>query len=359
MHRPYNFCAGPAALPEAVLTRAAGEMLDWHGTGMSFMEMSHRSGEVVSTVEAAESSLRRLLGIGDEFAVLFVQGGATSQFAGVPMNLGGVGKPFAYVNTGQWSAKAMAEASRYGDVVEVAAASKELPCAIPEQESWASADDAAYLHFTPNETIDGIEFHWVPESQAPVVADMSSTLLSRPIAVDDFDVIYAGAQKNIGPAGLVILIVRRELYGRTLSSCPSMMNWEVTDKAGSMLNTPPTYSIYLAGLVFEWLEAQGGLAAMAERNRKKATSLYAAIDESGFYGNPVAVADRSWMNVPFTLADAELDKVFLKEAETAGLLNLKGHRSVGGMRASIYNAIPQAAVDALVEFMQDFERKHA
>ncbi|MFK8040693.1 3-phosphoserine/phosphohydroxythreonine transaminase [Congregibacter sp.] len=359
MTRPFNFCAGPAVLPEAVLERAAQEMLDWHGTGMSFMEMSHRSSEVVATVEAAEASLRRLLGISDEFAVLFAQGGASSQFAAVPLNLGGGGKPFSYVNTGQWSAKAMAEAKRYGEVVEVAAACKELPRAIPEQDAWLSADDAAYLHFTPNETIDGIEFHWMPESKAPIVADMSSTLLSRPIAVDDFDVIYAGAQKNIGPAGLVILIVRRELYGRTHSSCPSMMNWEVTDKAGSMLNTPPTYSIYLAGLVFEWLESQGGLAAMAERNRKKATSLYAAIDGSEFYGNPVAVADRSWMNVPFTLADAELDKVFLTKADAAGLLNLKGHRSVGGMRASIYNAIPQAAVDALIEFMQDFEREHA
>ena len=358
MTRPYNFCAGPAVLPEAVLERAAAEMLDWHGTGMSFMEMSHRSKDVVATVEAAEAALRRLLGISDEFAVLFTQGGASTQFAALPLNLGGVAKPFSYVNTGQWSAKAMAEAGRYGDVVEVAAASQELPRAIPAQDAWLSADDSAYLHFTPNETIDGIEFHWMPESQAPIVADMSSTLLSRPLAVDDFDVIYAGAQKNIGPAGLVILIVRRELYGRAMSACPSMMNWEVIDKADSMLNTPPTYSIYLAGLVFEWLESQGGLPAMAQRNLKKATSLYAAIDTSEFYGNPVAVADRSWMNVPFTLADAELDKLFLANADAAGLLNLKGHRSVGGMRASIYNAIEQAAVDTLIEFMQDFERQH-
>ncbi|MFT4767371.1 MAG: phosphoserine aminotransferase [Glaciecola sp.] len=358
MTRPYNFCAGPAVLPEAVLECAAQEMLDWHGTGMSFMEMSHRSKEVVETVDAAEAALRRLLGISDEFAVLFAQGGASSQFAAVPLNLGAGDKSFSYVNTGQWSVKAMAEAKRYGDVVEIAAASKELPRAIPLQDAWLSADESAYLHYTPNETIDGIEFHWMPKSQAPIVADMSSTLLSRPLAVDDFDVIYAGAQKNIGPAGLVILIVRRELYGRAMSSCPSMMNWEVTDKAGSMLNTPPTYSIYLAGLVFEWLESQGGLASMAERNRKKATSLYAAIDRSEFYGNPVAVADRSWMNVPFTLADAALEKLFLANADEAGLLNLKGHRSIGGMRASIYNAIPQAAVDTLIEFMQDFERQH-
>jgi phosphoserine aminotransferase len=325
---------------------------------MSFMEMSHRSSDVVATVEAAEATLRRLLGISDDFAVIFAQGGASTQFAAVPLNLGGAAKPFSYVNTGQWSLKAMAEAARYGDVVEVAAVTSETPRSIPQQKQWLNTDSSAYLHFTPNETIDGIEFHWTPESAAPVVADMSSTLLSRPIAIDDFDVIYAGAQKNIGPAGLVLLIVRRELFGRSLSSCPSILNWEALDTAGSMLNTPPTYSIYLAGLVFEWIEAEGGLAAMAERNRKKATRLYAAIDESGFYGNPVSPADRSWMNVPFTLADASLDAVFLAGAEDAGLLNLKGHRSVGGMRASIYNAMPLAGVDALIAFMQDFEHQH-
>lgn len=359
MTRPYNFCAGPAALPDAVLERAAAEMLDWHGSGMSFMEMSHRSPEVVSTVEAAEASLRRLLGISDDYAVLFLQGGASTQFAAVPLNLGVGDANFAYVNTGQWSRKAMAEARRYGEVVEIAAATADIPRAIPSQDAWLSCEDAAYVHFTPNETIDGIEFHWVPETDAPLVADMSSTLLSRPLPVDDFDVIYAGAQKNIGPAGLVLLIVKRELLGRARDVCPSMLNWEVVEKAGSMLNTPPTYSIYLAGLVFDWLEAEGGLAAMATRNRQKAQSLYAAIDGSEFYGNPVAVADRSWMNVPFTLADDALDKLFLQKAEDAGLLNLKGHRSVGGMRASIYNAIPQAAVDALIDFMQDFEREHA
>ncbi|GAB5412759.1 MAG: 3-phosphoserine/phosphohydroxythreonine transaminase [Congregibacter sp.] len=359
MTRPYNFCAGPAALPDAVLERAAAEMLDWHGSGMSFMEMSHRSPEVVSTVEAAEASLRRLLGISDDYAVLFLQGGASTQFAAVPLNLGAGDANFAYVNTGQWSRKAMAEARRYGEVVEIAAATADIPRAIPSQDAWLSCEDAAYVHFTPNETIDGIEFHWVPETDAPLVADMSSTLLSRPLPIDDFDVIYAGAQKNIGPAGLVLLIIKRELLGRARDVCPSMLNWDVVEKAGSMLNTPPTYSIYLAGLVFDWLEAEGGLAAMATRNRQKAQSLYAAIDGSEFYGNPVAVADRSWMNVPFTLADDALDKLFLQKAEDAGLLNLKGHRSVGGMRASIYNAIPQAAVDALIDFMQDFEREHA
>lgn len=359
MSRPWNFCAGPAALPEPVLERAAGEMSNWHDTGMSFMEMSHRSKEVVSTVEAAEASLRRLLGISDDFAVLFLQGGASTQFAAVPLNLAGAGGSFAYVNTGQWSKKAIAEGKRFGEVVEVAAATAEPPRAIPAQANWLMPENPAYLHFTPNETIDGIEFHWVPETSAPLVADMSSTLLSRPIDIDSFDVIYAGAQKNIGPAGLTLLIVRRELFGRTLEACPAMLNWETADKAGSMYNTPPTYSIYLAGLVFEWLEEQGGLGAMANINRHKAETLYAAIDGSAFYGNPVAPGDRSWMNVPFTLADADLDKVFLAEADKAGLLNLKGHRSVGGMRASIYNATTQAGVDALVSFMADFEQRHA
>ena len=359
MSRPYNFCAGPAALPEPVLERAAAEMLDWHGSGMSFMEMSHRSKAVVDTVEAAEARLRRLLSIGDEYAVLFAQGGASTQFAAVPLNLGAPGGVFAYTNTGQWSRKAMAEGKRYGDEVEVAAATAETPRSIPLQDDWDMPEGSAFLHITPNETIDGIEFHWTPECSAPIVADMSSTLLSRPIAVEDYGVIYAGAQKNIGPAGLVLLIVRRDLFGRALESCPAMLNWEVGAKAGSMLNTPPTYSIYLAGLVFEWLEHQGGVAAMAEKNRRKAETLYGAIDGSDFYGNPVAPANRSWMNVPFTLADADLDRVFLEEADAAGLLNLKGHRSVGGMRASIYNAIPQAAVDKLIEFMQDFERRYA
>ncbi len=358
MSRPWNFCAGPAALPQPVLEQAASEMLDWHGTGMSFMEMSHRSPEVVATVEEAEACLRRLLQISDDYAVLFVQGGASSQFAAVPLNLGGKGGSFAYSNTGQWSRKAQAEGARYGEAHEVIAATSDIPRAIPTQDQWTVPDDAAFLHITPNETIDGIEFHWVPEVDAPLVADMSSTILSRPIDVEAYDVIYAGAQKNIGPAGFAIVIVRRELYGRTMAACPSMFSWEVADKAGSMYNTPPTYSLYLAGLVFAWIEQQGGLAAMAQNNRAKAELLYGAIDGSDFYGNPVAVADRSWMNVPFTLADAELDKVFLAEADAAGLLNLKGHRSVGGMRASIYNAIPRDAVNDLIEFMSDFEARH-
>lgn len=357
MTRVHNFCAGPAALPAPVLERAAEEMLDWHGSGMSFMELSHRSPEVVGVAEEAEAALRRLLGIGDDFAVLFAQGGASAQFAAIPLNLASTGTRFDYVNTGQWSRKAMAEAKRYGDVHE-AAASAGSPVSVPQQSDWQLRDDLAYVHYTPNETIDGVEFHWIPEVDAPLIADMSSTILSRPVDIEAFDMIYAGAQKNIGPAGLTLLIVRRELYGRVLDQCPAMLNWQKLDEAGSMLNTPPTYSMYLAGLVFAWLEAQGGLGAMAEKNRRKAETLYGAIDGSDFYGNPVAPAWRSWMNVPFTLADAELDKRFLAEAEAAGLMNLKGHRSVGGMRASIYNATGQDAVDALVGFMQDFEHEH-
>lgn len=359
MTRRYNFCAGPAMLPDVVLERAAAEMLDWRDTGMSFMEMSHRSPEVVASVDAAEASLRRLLGIGDEFAVLFLQGGASLQFAAVPLNLAAAGGPFTYANTGRWSRKAIAEGRRYGEVIEVAAASAATPRAIPAQDTWTPVPGAAFLHITPNETIDGVEFHWLPESDAPLVADMSSTLLSRPIPVRDYDVIYAGAQKNIGPAGLTLVLVRRSLLGRALDGCPAMLNWETMVEGASMYNTPPTYAIYLAGLVFAWLEDQGGLAAMAERNRRKAALLYEAIDASSFYANPVAVSARSWMNVPFTLADADLDAVFLAEARAAGLLNLKGHRSVGGMRASLYNAMPLAGVEALLAFMRDFERRRA
>jgi phosphoserine aminotransferase len=357
MARVHNFCAGPAALPEAVLERAAAELLDWHGSGMSFMEMSHRSKAVVDVVAEAEASLRRLLRIGDEFAVLFTQGGASAQFSAVPLNLARSSTAFDYLNTGQWSRKAMKEASRYGDVREVAASSG-APVILPARADWELREDAAYLHYTPNETIDGVEFHDVPEVDVPLVADMSSTLLSRPLPIDRFDVIYAGAQKNIGPAGLTLLIVRRALYGRALDICPATANWQALDDAGSMLNTPPTFAIYLAGLVFAWLEEQGGLEAMGARNRAKAEALYAAIDGSDFYANPVHPSCRSWMNVPFTLADPALDAAFLEQAATRGLVNLGGHRSVGGMRASIYNAVGPESVDALIAFMREFEQEH-
>ncbi|MBN7798930.1 3-phosphoserine/phosphohydroxythreonine transaminase [Parahaliea mediterranea] len=358
MSRKHNFCAGPAALPESVLQTAREEMLDWHGAGLSVMEMSHRSPEVVGIAERAEAALRELLGIGDDYAVLFLQGGASTQFSAVPLNLLGDKRSADYVNTGQWSKKAIAEGKRYAEVNVVASAEDSNFSIIPAQESWQLGADAAYLHYTPNETIGGVEYFWVPEVDAPLVADMSSTILSRPIDVSRFGAIYAGAQKNIGPAGLTLVIVRRDLLGRASELCPAMLNWQVAADNDSMYNTPPTYALYLAGLVFDWLKAQGGLAAMETINRRKAEKLYAAIDGSGFYANPVELASRSLMNVPFTLADDSLDKTFLAEAESADLLNLKGHRSVGGMRASIYNAVSEASVDALIAFMQDFEQRY-
>ncbi len=358
MTRSFNFCAGPAARPEEVLAIARDDMLDWHGAGLSIMEMRHRSAEIVGVAEHAEKTLRELLGIGDEYAVLFLQGGASTQFGAVPLNLmTGSGKA-DYLNTGQWSKKAIAEAKRYGTVNVVASSEDENFSCIPEFSTWKLDADADYLHYTPNETIGGVEFHWTPEVAVPLVVDMSSTILSRPIDVARYGVIYAGAQKNIGPAGLTLVIVRRDLLGNASKLCPSMLDWQVAADNDSMYNTPPTFAIYLAGLVFDWLKNLGGLEAMATINERKAQKLYAAIDASAFYANPVAVSDRSWMNVPFTLAEDSLDKLFLMESEEAGLLNLKGHRSVGGMRASLYNAVPEAAVDALIAFMADFEARN-
>ena len=358
MTRCYNFCAGPAALPEPVLEPARDELLDWHGRGLSLMEMSHRSPEVVGVAERAEADLRELLGVSDDYAVLFLQGGASTQFSAVPLNLLGDKAGADYVNTGQWSKKAIAEGKRYGDVNVVATAEASNFSTIPPRDSWQMGGDPAYLHYTPNETIGGVEFFWTPQVDVPLVADMSSTILSRPIDVSEFGVIYAGAQKNIGPAGLTLVIVRRDLLGRADPRCPAMLNWQVAADNDSMYNTPPTFALYLAGLVFQWLKEQGGLAAMEVVNRRKAEKLYAAIDGSDFYANPVEIPSRSLMNVPFTLADDGLDKQFLAESEQAGLLNLKGHRSVGGMRASIYNAVSEAAVDALIAFMQDFEQRN-
>ncbi len=346
-------------MPEAVLTQAREEMLDWRGSGMSVMEMSHRGKEFMSIAGKAEEDLRELLAIPANYKVLFLQGGASAQFAMVPMNLlRGKGKA-DYVNTGQWSKKAIAEARRFCDV-NVAATSEDGEfTSIPDQAGWRTDPDAAYLHYTPNETIGGVEFHWVPETgDVPLVADMSSTLLSRPLDVSRYGVIYAGAQKNIGPAGLTVVIVREDLMGEVLPGAPTLFDYQVLADSDSMYNTPPTYSWYLAGLVFEWLKQRGGLQAMAEINRRKAGKLYDLIDDSGFYHNPVDTESRSWMNVPFTLSDPGLDGVFLEEAKAAGLLTLKGHRSVGGMRASIYNAMPEEGVDALVSFMRDFEQRH-
>ncbi|NRA41863.1 MAG: 3-phosphoserine/phosphohydroxythreonine transaminase [Pseudomonadales bacterium] len=354
MARVHNFCAGPAALPESVLKQAQDEILDWQGAGLSVMEMSHRSAEIVAIAEQAEQDLRDLMAIPDDYAVLFLQGGASTQFASVPLNLLPEGGVADYLNTGQWSKKAIKEAKRYGQV-NVAASSEDTNFStIPAVDSWQLSDNAAYLHFTPNETIGGVEFFHEPEVNAPLVADMSSTILSRHIDVTKYGVIYAGAQKNIGPAGLTLVIVRKDLLGRARPSTPAMLDWQTAADNDSMYNTPPTYAIYLAGLVFKWLKAQGGIAAIEAINRRKAAKLYDYIDNSGFYANPVELSSRSLMNVPFTLANADLDKTFLQQADAAGLLNLKGHRSVGGMRASIYNAVPEQAVDDLIAFMQQF-----
>ena len=358
MARVFNFSAGPAVLPEEVLERARDEMLDWQGSGMSVMEMSHRGKEFMSIAAQAEADLRGLLGMPDGYKVLFLQGGASSQFAMVPMNLlRGVGKA-DYVNTGAWSKKAIAEAKRYGSVNVAASTEADRFSRAPGQDELKLDPGAAYVHYTPNETIGGVEFPYLPETGGvPLVADMSSTILSRPLDVSKFGLIYAGAQKNVGPAGLTLVIVREDLIGETLPGTPTMFDYKVQADNESMYNTPPTYTWYLAGLVFQWLKDKGGLAGMAEINERKAGKLYAAIDASDFYANPVEPACRSWMNVPFTLADPELDSVFLAEAKEAGLTALKGHRSVGGMRASIYNAMPEAGVEALVSFMADFEAR--
>ena len=357
MSRVYNFCAGPAALPEAVLTRAQEELLEWQGQGASVMELSHRSKAFIDVMEQAESRLRRLLGVPDDYAVLFQQGGASQQFAAVPLNLSSDTDSADYLVTGQWSKKALAEGTRFVNANCVADGAEDNFMSIPPRDGW-SLGGGRYFHYCPNETIGGLEFSDVPAVDSPLVADMSSTLLSRPVDVTQFGVIYAGAQKNIGPAGLALVVVQKELLGQARSSCPAMLNWETAAINGSMYNTPPTFAVYLTGLVFEWLESLGGLEVMGTINARKAERLYGHIDNSDFYSNPVSKSARSWMNVPFTLADSALDKVFLDEAEQAGLTNLKGHRSVGGMRASIYNAVPEAAVEALCTFMSEFEQRY-
>lgn len=359
MSRVFNFSAGPAMIPQAVLEKAQSEMLDWNGTGMSTMEMSHRGKDYMSIANKAMADLREVMAIPDTHEILFLQGGASSQFAMIPMNLLRGKKTADYINTGAWSKKAIAEAKKYCDV-NIAATTEEGKFSnAPSQEELKLNPDAAYVHYTPNETIGGVEFDYIPETNGvPLVADMSSTILSRPIDVSKFAVIYAGAQKNIGPAGLTVVIVRKDLIGETIDGTPSMFDYKTHADNDSMSNTPPTYGWYLAGLVFAWIKDQGGLTKMAEINERKAGKLYAAIDGSDFYGSPVAINNRSLMNVPFTLKDAELDKVFLEEAAKQNLVTLKGHRSVGGMRASIYNAMPEAGIDALVKFMGEFAAKH-
>ncbi len=360
MARVYNFSAGPAMLPEAVLKQAQKELLDWHGAGASIMEMSHRGKEFVSVAAETEQDVRELLGVPKNYKVLFLQGGASTQFATIPMNLLRGKTTADYILTGAWGKKAISEAKKYCTVHLAASSEGGKFTSIPSFESWSLKKDAAYVHYTPNETIGGVEFHWVPETgDVPLVADYSSTILSRPLDVSRFALIYAGAQKNIGPAGVTLVIVRDDLMGDVLPMTPSVYDYAKQAEADSMLNTPPTYAIYLAGLVFKWVKAQGGLTAMATINERKAKKLYSAIDGSSFYRNPVEKASRSWMNVPFILANADLDKDFLAGATAAGLTTLEGHRSVGGMRASIYNAMPEAGVDALIEYMAEFEKCNA
>lgn len=360
MSRVYNFSAGPAALPEPVLRQAAQEMLDWHGRGMSIMEMSHRTPDFEGVIAAAEADLRELMGIPANYKVLFLQGGATLQFSAVPINLLRGKRKADYIVTGSWSEKAVAEAQRFCDVNIAASTEAANFTYAPVQQELKLSGDAAYVHVCTNETIMGVEFPYVPDTgTVPLVADMSSHILSREIDVSKYALIYAGAQKNIGPVGLTMVIVREDLIGQPLPGMPALLDYKRHADNGSMLNTPPTFAIYMAGLIFKWLKAQGGVAGIEKQNIAKAQCLYGAIDNSGgFYRNPVRVADRSRMNVPFTLQDARLDGDFLKESLAAGLSSLKGHKSVGGMRASIYNPMPLSGVEALVDFMRDFSARH-
>ena len=356
MSRVYNFSAGPAALPLEVLETIRNDLPDWLGSGMSVMEVSHRGKDFVELAARAEATLRELLDIPDDYSVLFPQGGATMQMAMAPLNLSKPGDTADYVVTGSWGKKAAGEARKFCNVNVAADASDQKFTYIPDESSWQRSDNAAFLHYTPNETIAGVEFHFVPGGDTPLVADMSSNILSRPIDVSRFGAIYAGAQKNIGPAGITVVIVRNDLLERARPDNPHLMTWKSYADSDSMTNTPPTFAWYVADLVFKWLKKQGGVGAIGEINQRKSDKLYAAIDASDFYTNPVAVECRSRMNVPFILADAALDATFLAESAAAGLANLKGHRSVGGMRASIYNAVSEEAVDALIAFMADFEK---
>ncbi len=360
MTRIYNFSAGPAVLPQEVLAQARDEMLDWHGSGMSVMEMSHRGKEFMEIAARAEADLRELLNVPANYKILFLQGGASSQFAMVPMNLLRGKKSADYVCTGAWSKKAIGEAKKFC-TVNVAASSEDAGFTYaPKQDRWKLDPGAAFVHYTPNETIGGVEFNWVPETGAvPLAADMSSNMLSRPVEVSRFGLIYAGAQKNVGPAGLTLVIVREDLVGQALPGSPSMFEYRVHADNASMYNTPPTYAVYISGLVFQWLKKNGGLAEMEQRNVAKAKLLYDCLDGCRVYRCRVAREDRSRMNVVFTLRDAALDEEFLKGAKARGLVQLKGHRSVGGMRASIYNGMPLDGVCALADYLREFDANHA
>lgn len=360
MSRLWNFSAGPAAIPTAVLERAQRELLEWNGSGASVMELSHRGKRFIALAAQAEADLRELLGIADDYAVLFLQGGATQHFAQIPMNFAAEGASADYIVSGHWGEKAASEAAPYVRVNIAGSSKADHYLHLPARASWKLDPGAAYVHYTPNETIHGVEYRDIPDvGDVPLVADMSSNILSEPLDVSRFGLIYAGAQKNIGPSGLVVMIVRRDLLQRATRPMAKIFRYAEQAAADSMLNTPNTWGWYLAGLTFQWLKAQGGLVAMAARNRAKAELLYATIDGSdGYYRNPVDLGARSRMNVPFTLHDSALDAAFLKESEEAGLLALKGHKALGGMRASLYNAVPLEAVQALVAFMADFAKRH-
>lgn len=360
MNKVYNFCAGPAMLPVEVMQQAQAEFVDWQGQGCSVMELSHRSKDFIQVAEQAEADLRELLAIPSNYKVLFTHGGGRGQFSAVPLNLGGKQAQADYLVSGSWSSAAVDEAKRYL-IPNVVASSRwqDERLIVPEQNEWQLNPHAAYLHYCPNETVDGVEMSEIPDiGTVPLVADMSSNILSKPVDVSRFGVIYAGAQKNIGPSGLSVVIVRDDLLDQSMAHTPSILNYKILAEQGSMFNTPPTYAWYLAGLVFKWLKAQGGVEAMEKRNAEKAALLYGYIDGSDFYQNRIHTAYRSRMNVPFQLANPELDKAFLQQSEQAGLKALAGHRSVGGMRASIYNAMPIEGVQALVDFMTDFARRN-
>lgn len=358
--RVYNFSAGPAVMPLEVLEEARAELTDWEGSGMSVMEVSHRGKAFVACAAETEARFRSVMGVPDDYAVLFLQGGATGQFAAVPLNLTAAGDQVDFLNTGQWSKKAIAESKRFGTVTQVIADEAESGyTTVPAAGSYRITEGARYLHYTPNETIGGVAFDYVPQTgEVPLVADMSSMILSQPIDVTRFAVIYAGTQKNLGPAGMAVVVVRRDLLGQARPETPTVVDWTQMAGADSMVNTPPTFGIYLLGKILAWVERQGGTEGIGRINREKAEALYGFIDGHDFYSNPVAPNARSIMNVPFLLAKPELDKQFVAEATAAGLTNLAGHRSVGGMRASIYNAMPREGVDALLQFMDDFAKQN-
>ena len=356
MTQAYNFSAGPAMLPKEVLLKIQEELIEYENSKASVMEISHRGVDFMEAAEKSEKDLRELLKIPDHYKVLFLQGGASAQFSMVPINLLRGGSKANYANTGHWSVKAIAEAKRYCEVNVCTDSTENNFTNIDDFQNWDIDEAASYLHYTPNETIAGLEFDYIPDVSMPIAADMSSTILSREIDVSKYGVIYAGAQKNIGPSGLTIVIVRDDLIGHAVNGQPKLFDYATQANNDSMFNTPATFPWYVAGRVFEWVKEKGGLSAMQTINKAKAESLYSAIDNSDFYSNPVSMKYRSWMNVPFLLADEKLNSKFLERSKDSGLLALKGHRSVGGMRASIYNAMPQEGVDALVSFMNDFEK---